>query len=137
MIGHKSEKYRDFGYASARLDDFVNLPASRLSALLIAAGAAMSDRQAAYRAWQAVMRDARHHRSPNAGWPEAAMAGALGLSLAGPRAYGGVVVEDAFMGNGRREANAQDIREALMLYRRADMLLIGIVALLAVVIALR
>jgi adenosylcobinamide-phosphate synthase len=65
------------------------------------------------------------------------MAGALGLSLAGPRAYGGVVVEDAFMGNGRREANAQDIREALMLYRRADMLLIALVALLAVVIALR
>ncbi len=65
------------------------------------------------------------------------MAGALGLSLAGPRVYGGVVVEDAFMGNGRREANAQDIREALMLYRRADMLLIALVALLAVVIALR
>ena len=137
MIGHKSEKYRDFGYASARLDDFVNLPASRLSALLIAAGAAMSDRGAAQRAWETVMRDARHHRSPNAGWPEAAMAGALGLSLAGPRVYGGVVVEDAFMGNGRREANAQDIREALMLYRRADMLLIALVALLAVVIALR
>ena len=97
----------------------------------------MSDRGAARRAWEAVRRDARHHRSPNAGWPEAAMAGALGLSLAGPRAYGGVMVEDAFMGNGRREANAQDIREALMLYRRADMLLIALVALLAVVIALR
>jgi adenosylcobinamide-phosphate synthase len=137
MIGHKSEKYRDFGYASARLDDFVNLPASRLSALLIAGAAAMTDRAVAWRVWEAVRRDARHHRSPNAGWPEAAMAGALGLSLAGPRSYGGVMVDDAFMGNGRREANAQDIREALMLYRRADLLLIALVALLAVVIALR
>jgi adenosylcobinamide-phosphate synthase len=138
MIGHKSEKYREFGYASARLDDFVNLPASRLSALLIAAGAAMTDRQAAHRAWEAVMRDARRHRSPNAGWTEAAMAGALGLSLAGPRAYGGVTVDDAFMGNGRREANAQDIRAALKLYHRADTLLIVLVGLLAAaVIALR
>jgi adenosylcobinamide-phosphate synthase len=137
MIGHKSEKYRDFGYASARFDDFVNLPASRLSALLIAGAAAMTDRAAAWRAWEAVRRDARRHRSPNAGWPEAAMAGALGLSLAGPRTYGGVMVDDAFMGDGRREASAQDIREALMLYRRADLLLIALVALLAVVIALR
>jgi adenosylcobinamide-phosphate synthase len=138
MIGHKSEKYRDFGYASARLDDFVNLPASRLSALLIAGAAAMTDRAAAWRAWEAVKRDARRHRSPNAGWPEAAMAGALGLSLAGPRAYGGVMVDDAFMGDGRREADAQDIRAALMLYRRADVLLIVLVGLLAgAVIALR
>jgi adenosylcobinamide-phosphate synthase len=137
MIGHKSEKYREFGYVSARLDDLVNLPASRLSALLIAAAAAMTDRAGAWRAWEAVKRDARRHRSPNAGWPEAAMAGALGLSLAGPRTYGGVIVEDALMGNGRREANAQDIRQALMLYRRADALLIALVALLAVVIALR
>src|SRR5258707_10337459 len=70
MIGHKTEQHRDFGYASARFDDWVNLPASRLSALLIVAAAAMVDREAAARAWHAVLRDARHHRSPNAGVPE-------------------------------------------------------------------
>jgi adenosylcobinamide-phosphate synthase len=134
MIGHKTEQHRDFGYASARFDDLINLPASRLSALLIVAAAAMLDREVASRAWQAVRRDARKHRSPNAGWPEAAMAGALGLSLAGPRVYDGVTVDDAFMGDGRRDANVEDIRAALKLYRRADLLLIALVAVLAVVV---
>jgi adenosylcobinamide-phosphate synthase len=134
MIGHKTEQHRDFGYASARFDDLINLPASRLSALLIVAAAAMLDREVASRAWQAVRRDARKHRSPNAGWPEAAMAGALGLSLAGPRVYDGVTVDDAFMGDGRRDANVEDIRAALKLYRRADLLLIALVAVLTLVV---
>jgi adenosylcobinamide-phosphate synthase len=82
-----------------------------------------------------VMRDARHHRSPNAGYPEAAFAGALDLALAGPRVYGGVEVEDAVMGNGRRAATAADIRAALALYRRADALLIALVGILMLVIA--
>jgi adenosylcobinamide-phosphate synthase len=75
-----------------------------------------------------------HHRSPNAGYPEAAMAGALGLSLAGPRVYAGVPVDDAPMGNGRREANAADIRAALALYRRADAILIVMLAVLSIVL---
>lgn len=137
MIGHKTERHRDFGYAAARFDDLVNLPASRLTALLIVGAAALADRETASRAWQTVLRDARHHRSPNAGWPEAAMAGALDLSLAGPRVYDGVTVDDAYMGDGRRDANANDIRAALALYRRADALLIMLVAVLALpVIAL-
>jgi adenosylcobinamide-phosphate synthase len=82
--------------------------------------------------WSAARLDALHHRSPNAGYPEAAMAGALGLALAGPRNYGGVRVDDALMGNGRRAADANDIRRALGLYRRADGLLIAFVAMLAV-----
>jgi adenosylcobinamide-phosphate synthase len=133
MIGHHTPRHKNFGFAAAKLDDLVNLPASRLSALLIvlASGAPAN-------AWAAVGRDARHHRSPNAGWPEAAMAGALGLSLAGPRVYGGVMVDDATMGDGRRDANAHDIRAALTLYRRADAILIALVAVLALaVIALR
>jgi adenosylcobinamide-phosphate synthase len=82
-----------------------------------------------------VIRDAPRHRSPNAGYPEAAMAGALGLALAGPRIYGGVEVEDAVMGDGRREATAADIRAALLLYRRADAMLIALVAVVALLVS--
>jgi adenosylcobinamide-phosphate synthase len=131
MIGHRTPRYQAFGWSAARLDDLVNLPASRLSALLIIAAAAVTKSASAAAAWQAVRRDARHHRSPNAGYPEAAMAGALGLALAGPRDYGGVRVDDAFMGDGRRAADANDIRAALGLYRRADGILIAFVAMLA------
>jgi adenosylcobinamide-phosphate synthase len=134
MIGHRSPRHQAFGWAAARLDDLVNLPASRLSALLIIAAAALSKDASAVDGFRAVIRDAPHHRSPNAGYPEAAIAGALGLALAGPRVYGGVAVEDAIMGDGRRAATASDIRAALLLYRRADALLIGIVALLALLI---
>ncbi|MBR3193867.1 adenosylcobinamide-phosphate synthase CbiB [Bosea sp. (in: a-proteobacteria)] len=129
MIGHKSPRHLAFGWAAARLDDLVNLPASRLTALLLIAAAAL-DRQAdAGGAWRAVRRDASRHRSPNAGWPEAAMAGALGLRLAGPRVYGAVRVEDGWMGDGRAEATAADIRRALALYRRACLLLWGLAAI--------
>ena len=129
MIGHRTSRHEAFGWASARLDDLLNLPASRLSALLIVAAAALLPGAQARNAWSAVWRDAPHHRSPNAGWPEAAMAGALGLALAGPRQYGGVLVEDVFMGDGRREASAADLRSALRLYRLADALMIALLAL--------
>lgn len=119
MIGHMSERHRAFGWAAARLDDLVNLPASRLTGLMFVAAAAIVPGASAPSAWQAYRRDARLHRSPNAGWPEAAMAGALGLRLAGPRIYGGVVVDDHWMGDGRAEATAQDIGRALMIYRVA------------------
>ena len=132
IIGHRTSRYQAFGWSAARLDDLVNLPASRLSALLIIAAAAVTKSASAAAAWQAVRRDARHHRSPNAGYPEAAMAGALGLALAGPRDYGGVRVDDAFMGDGRRADDANDIRAALGLYRRADGILIAFVAMLAI-----
>jgi adenosylcobinamide-phosphate synthase len=134
MIGHRTPRHRDFGYAAARLDDLVNLPASRLTALLIVGAAALTEGASAEGAWNTVWRDASRHRSPNAGWPEAAMAGALGLSLAGPRVYRGVLVEDALMGDGRRDAGPADIRAALALYRRADLLLILLVALLSVAV---
>lgn len=125
MIGHKSERYRAFGWAAARLDDLVNLPASRLSALLLILAAALLPRVSAASAFAAVERDAGKHRSPNAGWPEAAMAGALGLKVAGPRRYAEGVVEDHWMGDGRSEANAADIRRALNLYVMAGLLLFG------------
>jgi adenosylcobinamide-phosphate synthase len=78
-----------------------------------------------------VWRDASHHRSPNAGWPEAAMAGALGLRLAGPRTYGATLVDDHWMGNGRSAATADDIDHALRLYRTACALLITLAGILS------
>ena len=128
MIGHRTPRYVAFGWAAARLDDVVNLPASRLAALLLFAAAATRKDARPAEAWRAVTRDAARHRSPNAGYPEAVMAGALRLSLAGPRRYAGVTVDDAMMGDGRRDADARDIRRALSLYARADAILIAILA---------
>ena len=134
MIGHKSEKYHAFGWAAARFDDLVNLPASRISAVLIILAAALIPGCSAWNAIKAVRRDAPHHRSPNAGWPEAAMAGALGLKIAGPRLYGTEMVEDAYMGDGRREANTKDIRRALRVYRVAAVIEGGVVVGLAMMV---
>jgi len=136
MIGHKSDRYRAFGWASARLDDLVNLPASRLSVLWIAAAARLTPGADWRAAVLSALTDAPRHRSPNAGWPEAAMAGALGLALAGPRSYGGKRIDDAWMGAGRREATATDIHRALRLYRMAYLLQAAVVGLLALAVAL-
>ncbi len=136
MIGHLTERHRAFGWAAARLDDLVNLPASRLTGLMFIAAAAVVPGASASSAWRAYRRDARHHRSPNAGWPEAAMAGALGLRLAGPRSYGGVVVDDHWMGDGRAEATPSDIDRALMIYRVAFGGALTVVAGLGVIVAL-
>jgi adenosylcobinamide-phosphate synthase len=135
MIGHMSERHRAFGWAAARLDDLVNLPASRLTGLMFVVAAVVVPGASASSAWQAYRRDARQHRSPNAGWPEAAMAGALGLRLAGPRIYGGVLVDDHWMGDGRVEATAQDIDRALVIYRVAFAGALLIVAALGLLIA--
>ncbi len=135
MIGHRTPRHEAFGWAAARLDDIVNLPASRLAALwLIAATALQRDRRPGT-AIRAVVRDARRHRSPNAGWPEAAMAGALGLRLAGPRVYGETRVDDAWMGDGRSAAVPADLDRALALYRTACALQIAVLAGLALFIA--
>jgi adenosylcobinamide-phosphate synthase len=128
MIGHRTPRHLAFGWAAARLDDLVNLPASRLTALLLIAAAALDRDADATDAWRALRRDASRHRSPNAGWPEAAMAGALGLRLAGPRIYGETRVEDGWMGDGRADAGAEDIRRALRLYRRSCALLWALAA---------
>jgi len=135
MIGHRTARHEAFGWAAARFDDLVNLPASRLSGVLFVAAACLVPGASPGRAIAAIRRDARHHRSPNAGWPEAAMAGALGIALAGPRSYGGHMIEARFMGEGgRMDLNASDIRRALRLARVADALLIGIFGLAALAI---
>jgi adenosylcobinamide-phosphate synthase len=133
MIGHRTPKHEAFGWAAARFDDLINLPASRLTALLIVIAAAILPGMDARTAWRAVWRDARKHRSPNAGWPEAAMAGALGIALAGPRSYGGVMGDYAFMGEGgRRVVTAADIRRALRLFWVADALLWALLAVVGI-----
>jgi adenosylcobinamide-phosphate synthase len=123
MIGHRTARHEAFGWAAARLDDLLNLPASRLSALLVVTAAAFQSDASPAGAWRAVWRDAPKHRSPNAGWPEAAMAGALGLRLAGPRVYGTTRVEDHWIGDGRAEATPGDVERALALYRKACFIL--------------
>ncbi|MGV1786144.1 MULTISPECIES: adenosylcobinamide-phosphate synthase CbiB [Agrobacterium] len=137
MIGHRSPRHEAFGWASARLDDLVNLPASRLSGGLLVVAAFFVKGASPKGAIAAIRRDARHHRSPNAGWPEAALAGALSFALAGPRSYGGQMIEARFMGEGGRATLvAGDIRTALRLARIADFLLIALFGLLAILIAL-
>jgi adenosylcobinamide-phosphate synthase len=133
MIGHKSDRYLAFGWAAARTDDLANLPASRLAALWIVFAALVTPKASALAAIETVRRDARRHRSPNAGWPEAAMSGALGLKLGGPRVYSGATVEDRWMGHGRAEVTAGDIRAALRLYRLACVLQAATVAAIAAV----
>lgn len=129
MIGHKSDRHHAFGWAAARLDDLVNLPASRLAALWLVLAAALLPAASPERAWRTVRRDARLHESPNAGWPESAMAGALGYRLAGPRSYEGDVEPGHWIGDGRSELGAADIRRALRLYRLACAIQVAALAL--------
>ena len=118
MIGHKSEKYLQFGWASARLDDFANWPAARFSTFLIAFGALLTKGwKAALMAIDVSLRDNGLHRSPNSGWPEAAMAGALDIQLAGPRIYAGDRVNEPMMnGAGRSSATVQDILTGISIF---------------------
>ena len=134
MIGHRSSRHRDFGWAAARLDDVVNWPAARLSALLLALGALLLPGADAREALAVTVRDARRHRSPNAGWPEAALAGALGFALNGPRAYHGTPTEEPWTNEaGRKVLDAPDIWHALRLYLRACLWLGAGVAVVAVI----
>jgi adenosylcobinamide-phosphate synthase len=133
MIGHMNERYSAFGRVSAKLDDWLNLPASRLSVLWIALAALFHRGASARNALRIVRRDARHHRSPNAGWPEAAFAGALGLELSGPRSYEGVMTEDPWIGDGSSDLTVNDIRRALSLYHTSCALQIAVYALLTLI----
>ncbi|AOH84783.1 adenosylcobinamide-phosphate synthase [Sphingomonas panacis] len=123
LIGHREPRWRAFGWAAARTDDALNLIPARLAGVLLCLVGAGG--------WRTLWRDAGKHASPNAGWTEAAMAGALGLSLAGPIAYDNVVAAKPWIGDGRRDADAGDIGHALALYVRACLalwLVAGVVA---------
>lgn len=127
MIGHRTDRYEEFGWASARIDDLVNLIPARLTGLFFVLAAPCRGRALAVMA-----RDARSHRSPNAGWPEAAMAGALAIRLSGPRIYADRVAEEPWLNGTAPDPTPADLARGLALYRRAMAgmaLAIGLVAL--------
>lgn len=126
MIGYKNERFADFGWASARLDDLLNLVPARLTALLIMLSHGRID------GWGSIRADAALHRSPNAGWPEAAMARVLDVALAGPRSYNGRMQDFAFVHpNGRRNAGVADIDTAVVVLWRGWAALLGVIAVSA------
>lgn len=125
MIGHLSPRHRDFGWAAARLDDLVNLPASRIAGGLLALAAPAVGGSIAT-AFAVMRRDARQHRSPNAGWPESAMAGALGIALLGPRVYEGRLSAAPYQNAEGRTATPADIRRGLIVYVVAGAILLAV-----------
>lgn len=130
MIGHRTPRHEAFGWASARIDDVVNLIPARLTGVLFGLAAG----RGAGRALDVMERDARHHRSPNAGWPEAALAGALGVRLSGPRIYGDRIAEEPWLNADAPDPRSQDLARGLALYRRA--MALGAMLILAVAFAI-
>jgi adenosylcobinamide-phosphate synthase len=127
MIGYRSDKYKDFGWATAKLDDLVNWIPARVSGLLIAA---------AYGSMTAVnvmLRDARLHRSPNAGWPEAATAAVLGVAISGPRVYDGQETDQPYVNaEGRHDLDATDVDRVVKVIWRGWVLMLVILFLFRV-----
>ncbi len=129
MIGHLSPRHAAFGWAAARLDDLVNLIPARLSGLLYVAVAGPHWRAALH----CMLRDAGKHRSPNAGWPEAALAGALGVRLSGPRVYDGERTNEPWVNDGAPDPSAMDLGRGLVLYLKSITLLAGVLVVLGLI----
>lgn len=134
MIGHKTERHLQFGWAAARFDDLLNLIPARLTALLIAGGAFFVKGAHPEAAWSTALRDAKKHESPNAGWPEAAFAGALDFQLGGPRSYEGELVDLPSFGTGRADLGPGDIERALGLYQATLNVTLAMTAVAALVV---
>ena len=122
MIGYKNSKYKAFGMTAARLDDILNLIPARLSALFLILASFFTPNASPLNSIRTVFRDSNKHRSMNAGWPEAAMAGALNVALAGPRRYTNSVANDPWIGNGSAKALITDINRALFIYIIANLI---------------
>lgn len=128
MIGYRNARYEQFGKFAARLDDVLNWIPARLTALILI----LASRK--WSAWSVIRRDAPLHRSPNAGWPEAAMASTLGVALSGPRAYHGEMKDFQWVnGEGARNIGAKEVDQAVDALWSAWLVLLGIVIVLAVV----
>lgn len=140
MIGYKTERHLHFGWAAAKLDDVVNFLPARLSVGLIAlsvtiTGLAGQKRAFAWPDWAVIRRDAPNHASPNAGWPEASYASALGIALGGPRTYPSGTVEAPYInGAGRKNLETGDIRKGLALFRATCAATLLVVVLIAAAI---
>ncbi len=132
MIGYKTEKYKAFGMSAARLDDILNLIPARLAGGIIVLAAIFVPKANPIKAFFAMLRDSSKHRSLNAGWPEAAMAGALDIALAGPRRYSSGRIEDSWMGNGSARVTTLDIAKALYVYLIACLINLGLILLLII-----
>ena len=113
MIGYKSERYRDFGWASARIDDLVNYIPARLTSFMYAVISRNT-----LRVLRITFRDASQHRSPNAGWPETSVAASIGVKLSGPRIYEGVKTNDPWLNNDGRDPTGSDLFSGLKLFDR-------------------
>jgi adenosylcobinamide-phosphate synthase len=135
MIGHRTLRYRDYGWAAAKLDDLVNLVPARLTAGLVVVACFFVPRASPSGALKAARRDAQKHESPNAGWPESAFAGALGFALGGPRSYDGEVVDLPHMGAGRTELGPADVFSALRLYEATLWVALGVALAVGAVLA--
>jgi adenosylcobinamide-phosphate synthase len=134
MIGHRSVRYIDFGWAAARLDDLINLIPARIAGVLLVFAAPFAN-GSVVDALRMMLRDASKHRSPNAGWPESAMAGGLGLALAGPRRYSEGIVDDLYLNaEGRIDATPDDISRALRMLIVACAIEFAIYAALALLV---
>ena len=131
MIGYKNERFKDFGWASARLDDVVNFIPARLTAIIVILTSGLFiNRKAAAKSLEVVKKDARHHHSPNAGFPECAFAGALDVKLLGPRIYSGKAVDEPFQNESGKMARPVDIYRAIRLFKRSmDVLFLIILVL--------
>lgn len=128
MIGYKNKEYAEFGYGAAKLDDLLNWIPARITAVLICA--ANFD----LKAFNVVRADAGMHRSPNAGWPEAAVAGVLNIALAGPRSYDGEMTDDPFVNaTGKKDLQANDIEDTIAIINRSWL---GFIALLLLAVLL-
>ncbi|TQS72904.1 cobalamin biosynthesis protein CobD [Rhodobacteraceae bacterium] len=131
MIGHRTARYEHFGKFAARLDDVVNLVPARLTGILFAI---CSHR--VYPALRGMWRDGGHHRSPNAGWPEAALAYGLSVRLSGPRVYHGQMAAEPYVNESAVDPQADDLARGLRLYMRVMVALAGALGLCAIVLGL-
>ena len=132
MIGYRSERYQHFGWAAARLDDLANLIPARATGLLYVLLGAQS-KGAVGRHVALMWREAPLHRSPNAGWPEAAMAASLGIRLSGPRVYEGTQTQDPWLNGNAPDPEGEDMMQALRLCDRLVWSTMGALALIGVV----
>jgi adenosylcobinamide-phosphate synthase len=130
LIGHKNDRYKDFGYFAAKTDDLVNYIPARLTGFLLLLAAVTDGLARMKQGIRVMLRDAGKHISPNAGWPEAAMAGLLEIRLGGPRRYKGKIVDGAWFGDGREGMMANDIARGMDLVERAWSVILFVVIII-------